>query len=177
MENNYLNNRIEALEAELRRVNSMKSKLTKNALRINEELKDFKETSKIALNTLTEIIADKDNELKVTANMHNIVKAKLTKDNYKSHKKMLKYKWESEMREGKFISSQRVVRELRINLAETQEDLRISKCHVENREEQMKWTEKALDLYKEKARLAREDAEYWAAESAKFEINCNNCNL
>lgn len=121
MENtNYLNNRIEALEAELRRVNSMKSKLTGNALKINDRLKS----------------AEKEIEI-------------LNKANYKSHKKMLKYKWENEMREGKFVSSQKVVSELR----------------------------KDVEYYKLKAEASREDAEYWANEAAKLEVNCNNCNL
>ena len=49
--------------------------------------------------------------------------ARLNKVNYQSHKKALKYKWESEMREGKFISSQKVVFELRKHLEDVQEQL------------------------------------------------------
>jgi len=98
-------------------------------------------------------------------------------------------------KEGRFISSQNTNRDLRADVAHYQseleafkdraqvqldidrEKLRISRMHVQNRDEQIAGTEKALDIYKEKARLAREDAQYWANEAAKFEINCNNCNL
>lgn len=137
--------RIEALENEL-------SKITNASAEVIEELKSFKESAKISIKTLTEIIMDKDEEIE------NLRKR-------------------FELKEGQFISSQKVVEERGKTIDCLIEDLRISKCHVDNREEQNKGTERALDMYKEKARLAREDAEYWAAEAARFEINSNNCNL
>ena len=79
--NTYLNNRIEALEAEL-------SKITNAADEVITELKDFKETSKIAINTLTEIIEDKNQQID-------------------------DLKFSIKMKEGKFVSSQKVVRDLR----------------------------------------------------------------
>ena len=79
--NTYLNNRIEALEAEL-------SKITNAAAEVITDLKDFKETSKIAINTLTEIIEDKNQQID-------------------------DLKFSIKMKEGKFVSSQKVVRDLR----------------------------------------------------------------
>ena len=79
--NTYLNNRIEALENEL-------SKITNAANEVITELKDFKETSKIAINTLTEIIEDKNQQID-------------------------DLKFSIKMKEGKFVSSQKVVRDLR----------------------------------------------------------------
>ena len=80
--------RIEALEAEL-------SKITNAAAEVITELKDFKETSKIAINTLTEIIEDKNKEIAF-------------KD-----KKIKDLEFTIELKEGRFISSQKVVRDLR----------------------------------------------------------------
>lgn len=125
MENtNYLNSRIEALENELRRVNSMNSKLTKNAFRINTELKE--------------------------------------------EKIIVKYK------EGKFISSQKVVSELRKDVEYYKNEMEVIKDKLEAIKDR---AQLRLDTDREKIRLAREDAKYWANEAAKFEINCNNCNF
>ena len=54
--NTYLNNRIEALENEL-------SKITNAADEVITELKDFKETARISIQTMTEIVMDKDEEI------------------------------------------------------------------------------------------------------------------
>ena len=155
--------RIEALENEL-------SKITNASAEVIEELKSFKETAKISIQTLTQIIMDKD-EVIANQEMKISMSESINKKNIKDLKKRF------ELKEGQFISSQKVVEERGKTIDCLIEDLRISKCHVDNREDQQKGTERALDMYKEKARLARKDAEYWANEAAKFEINCNNCNL
>ena len=72
-----------------------------------------------------------------------------------------------ENKEGRFISSQKVVRDLRADVAHYQSELETFKDRAQVQ----------LDIDREKTRLAREDAKYWANEAAKFEINCNNCNL
>jgi len=91
--------RIEALEAEL-------SKITNASAEVIEELKSFKESAKIAIKTLSEIIEDKND---VIANQE--MKISMSKKIYKKNVKDLKKRFE--LKEGQFRSSQKVVRDLR----------------------------------------------------------------
>ena len=120
------------------------------------------ELSKVT-NAAAEVIEDlkdKNIELEIAKMVH----VKNLKD---LNKKIDGLKFSIELKEGRFNSSQNVVRDLRADVAHYQSELETFKDRAQVQ----------LDIDREKTRLAREDAKYWANEAAKFEINCNNCNL
>ena len=120
------------------------------------------ELSKVT-NAAAEVIEDlkdKNIELEIAKMVH----VKNLKD---LNKKIDGLKFSIELKEGRFDSSQNVVRDLRADVAHYQSELEAFKDRAQ----------KQLDIDREKIRLAREDAKYWANEAAKFEIKCNNCNL